>query len=111
MNKACLASAEHWRRDILEPLKSGKEIIYVEEEGLCWDDTKEDVPCYDDNCPMCKEYLDCDSCPLKISFTYCGHEGSPWTEFLDNPCIETAQNMVDILERLAKEYDDVGKKI
>jgi len=89
--KAIEDSIKHWQEDIVKPLQDGRIIIF----GFSWEDTGERVPYYGNSCALCVIYYDayldgCINCPLKS----CNEEGDTWFQFVNNPCLKTAQAMV-----------------
>lgn len=111
MNTPALKSALHWRNDILAPLEAGIGIVKIA-LSLYWDtpgvNTLVRVGCSD--CDMCRAYH-CKACPLAKEGQKCIDRNVGYGNFCDNPCIATAQAMVDTLERIAREYDERGNKI
>ena len=96
-------SIKHWEEDILNPLRKGRKILIINPDHLksyYWGDTGESVKMGSWCCPLCKLFSsDCKYCPLES----CVLKGDAYVVFLDNPCFETAQGMVDKLDSLLPE--------
>jgi hypothetical protein len=94
-------SIRHWQVDIVEPLQAGRTIDKESCIYLTWTDTEEMVKCYDEDCALCQEY---NSTCKKCYFTF--YYGNPcyssiWNAFTSNPCLETAQAMLEALKLIA----------
>jgi len=93
MNTPAKKAAEHWRKEMLEPLLKGR-LIIKDRGSVRWYLTGNTLPIYKH-----LENVTCDSV------------GKPFYAFVSNPCIKTAQALVDILELVAEKYDEEGNLI
>lgn len=107
---AVIECIDHWKKDMIEPLKAGRKIDDHWSYSLEWTDTREEVKCYTEDCPLCDLYFhnydeddgNCVGCPMGN----CSY-GSVWLAFRKNPCLETANGVVNKLESLLEkeQYD------
>lgn len=111
VKQSVIECVDHWKRDMVEPLKNGRTIIkhrdtiiksnrstiLMKNGWLVWKDNPvEKVKCYAEHCSLCVVLKNvCSDCPLE----HCGGVGV-WAEFERNPCLETANGMVNKLESL-----------
>ena len=96
-------SIEHWKKDILKPLQDGEKID-MKTGTLYWENGHK-VKCYDTDCSLCiLVHNDCYKCPLTEYGCHTEVENSPYKQFIFNPCLETAQNMVMVLQDTLVKY-------
>lgn len=113
-------SIEHWEINVLKPSKSGKQFKKTLTGGLDdgkWIDETIVKSC-DRFFPLCEWHNNnyiysarelvtihhCTGCPLHDSGNGCdSYSENPYRKFEQNPCIETAQAMIDTLKSLLPE--------
>lgn len=115
-------SIEHWEKDIVKPLKECLEIfskidreknryrLYWKHMFRTFFDRK--VKCYAPDCQLCKifkcgedSYNTPLECPLQKVDECCLNRESVYYNFIDNPCLETAEAMIEALESLLPEEE------
>jgi hypothetical protein len=100
-------SIVHWEQDILKPLKDGRSVIRKILGQSFWSKTKtfnefNIVKYRSEDCPLCNIFIHnyhCGDCPLK-EISCCMDDESSYRQFVDNPCIETAEAMIETLKSL-----------
>lgn len=93
--KAIEASIEHWEKDMIAKFKEGRRVV-----GGRWDDGSEfkDGAKY---CPLCIAYRYCSKCPYFLYYgRLCDSLGEVWGLWRRNPCLETAQDVVNALKKM-----------
>lgn len=97
-------SAEHWERDICEPLREG-DVIVDGYGGLCWQSSGEPVLLGSKQCHLCSLFFRllsiCENCPLELAGDGCIHvDQSSYHTFIGGPTLENAEAMRDSIIRL-----------
>jgi hypothetical protein len=95
-------SINHWKKDIKEELEKGRNVFI---NTMRWMDSNESLPTGVENCSLCKLFFagDCFECPLYESRQGCLKYNSPYRKFMNNPCLETTNKMIEALKSLLKE--------
>ncbi len=117
MNTLAKLSAEHWIKDVLEPLKAGLSVINSH-DILLFSNSKE-LMIGEEDCELCKKYINhqdnhpCEFCPLRAEGGQCRYDYNDnlYGAFFQNPCLETAQAMVDKLLWIAENYNEEGNRL
>ena len=103
--KAIRGCVQHWMLDVRRPIKRGVGIIsHIPSEvwsydRLVWAKDGQFLRIGSRHCQLCQLYGDkCNDCPLNQVTGYaCGDKYSPYNNFIKNPGIITANDMVRAL--------------
>lgn len=102
--KAIRGCIKHWMLNIRRPIKRGVGIETIPSrvwpsDQLIWAKNKQLLKISSENCQLCWLYNPkCDDCPLSQVTGYaCPNEHSPYNNFITNPGIITANDMVRAL--------------
>jgi len=116
--QSLISSIRHWEKDIKAPLAEG---IKIEAVHFEWTnhlffidypqkDEYADVPCNNEDCPMCRAYFRegrCTNCPYKLYYGFqCwikSRESGHWRAFIEDPNLETCIAMIESMRKILME--------
>ena len=115
--RSLISSIRHWQRDIKAPLEEGIKII--NDNGAYFVDYPQkgkntNVPCYSEDCPMCRAYYrvyTCTNCPYKLYYGFqCMEVGSGhWHAFMKNPNLKTCIAMIKSMQKILEEDERMAR--
>lgn len=115
-SKALDESIEHWIKDMVEMFKKGFVVAKNSNGASEWKyyvwgffpKSADFVKCYSPDCALCSDAfekgtskINCQLCLYTKFYDFdCDDEEGHWSKFMDDPCLETAQAMVDALKAI-----------
>jgi len=125
--QSLISSIRHWQRDIKDPLEKGIKVKKMElvhfnmKRYLYFVDypqkgERTDVPCYRQDCPMCRAYFRegrCTNCPYKLYYGFqCwlrSQRSGHWVAFIEDPNLETCIAMIESMQKILEEDERMAR--
>jgi len=107
-------SIKHWKEDIIPLLKKGNKF---RRPCVLIDGKEVNLPCYREECPLCREYLGyfrwdntCSECPISMAGFGCDDGYSPWKNFINSSTIREARVRAKIMIQMMESILDKTKE-